>query len=333
LIIAVDAAGGDYAPQEIVKGAIKAARDYKVDIALVGKRPILHVLTGHALKHGNISIVNASQVIGCGESPVKAVKGKPDSSIVVGMEMLRRGEADAFVSAGNTGAVVCAALFQLGKRPGIARPSLGGILRLNPPHAVLLVDIGANVDCRPAHLVEFARLGAEYFGQLRDIPFPRVALLNNGEEDSKGNRLIRETYELLGSSGLNFAGNIEGQDIIRGQADVVVTDGFTGNLVLKTIEGLSESFMSSLKNMGYVFSRVYSQESRSLLRDLGFFASLKKIDYREYGGACLLGVRGNVIIAHGRSQAKAIRSAIRLAKHTAQKTTINKNRVENKVQV
>ncbi len=324
MIIAVDAAGGDYAPQEVVKGAIKAAHEYKVDVALVGQRQILHVMVGGKRRDSGVSIVDASEVIEMGESPVMGVKSKPNSSIVVGISMLRTGRAAAFVSAGNTGAVVAASMLYLGKRPGVERPALGGIINLNPPLPVILVDVGAVVDCRPSFLVEFARLGSEYFGQIYDIEKPRVGLLNNGEEAKKGNRLAREAHVLLQGSGLNFIGNIEGQDIIRRVADVVVTDGFSGNLVLKTMEGVCDTFVHSLRSLGYKLTTLSNPDSRAFLRDLGLFASMKQIDYREYGGAYLLGVNGNVIAAHGRSQARAIKNAVGLAKLTAEKTGTHK---------
>ncbi len=309
--IAVDATGGEYAPHEIVKGAIKAANEYEVEIALVGNKTILHVLAGRHLKKPGISIVEASQTIGPHEQPMKAVRGKPDSSIVVGVNLVRDGAVSAFVSAGNTGAVVCAALLNLEKIKGIGRPALGCIIRLTPGSPVFLIDAGANVDSRPSHLVQFAQLGALYAREILDIDSPRVGLLSNGEEATKGNRLTQECYGLLSKSNLNFIGNIEGQDLTKRTVDVIVTDGFVGNIVIKTIEGLSETFLTSLRQVGKTVSG-------ALLRDIGLGAWAKRIDYREYGGACLLGVKGNVIIAHGRSQTRAIKNAIGLAKQTAE---------------
>jgi len=310
--IAVDAAGGEYAPHEIVKGAIKAAREYDVDIALVGRKAILHVLAGRHLGKSGISIVDASQTIEPHEPPVKAVRDKPDSSIVVGVNLVKDGSASAFVSAGNTGAVLCAALLNLKRIEGIERPALGCILDITSSTPIFLIDAGANVDCRPSHLVQFARLGTTYVEEVLGISSPRVSLLSNGEEATKGNRLIQESYKLLKKTDLNFIGNVEGQDITKGKADIIVTDGFTGNIVLKTIEGLSDTFLSSLRQAGQTFSS-------ALLRDIGLGSLAKRTDYREYGGACLLGVEGNVIIAHGRSQARAIKNAIGLAKQTVQR--------------
>jgi len=313
--IAVDASGGEYAPKEIVTGAIKAAEEYKVDIILVGKKSILHVLSNrHLLKSGLITITEASQSIELGESPVKAVHSKPDSSIVVGVNLVRDGIASAFVSAGNTGAVLCAALFNLGKIDGIERPALGSILALIPTNPVLLIDAGVNVDCRPHFLVQFAQLGTTYMQLLLGIDSPRVGLLSNGEEETKGNRLAKESHQLLKKTNLNFIGNVEGQDLLNGRADVIVTDGFTGNIVLKTMEGLGDTFLSSLRQVGHLFSCASHLQARTLIRDIRMSSWVKQMDYRESGGAYLLGINGNIVIAHGRSQAKAIKNAIGLAK-------------------
>jgi glycerol-3-phosphate acyltransferase PlsX len=327
MIIAVDAAGGDYAPHEVVKGAIKAAQDYDVDIALVGRRNVLHVLTGRSLKKANITIVDAKQVIDYHESPIKAIQKKPNSSIVVGINLLKNERASAFVSAGNTGAVVAAALLTLGKSNGVSRAAIGCFLDTISSSPPLLVDAGANADCRPEHLLEFARMGSLYSRTLLNLDSPRVGLLSNGSEDGKGNRLIHESYELLKKAeDINFAGNIEGHDIIKRRADVIVTDGFTGNIVLKTIEGFSDNFLNSVKQIGHIFSTTSRVRGRDLLRDIGLNSWAQKLDYTEYGGACLLGVNGNVIIAHGRSQARAIRNAIGLAKETVDRSITEKVR-------
>ena len=326
MIIAVDASGGDYAPQEIVKGAIKAANEHDVDIALVGRRNVLHVLAGRSLRKTGVSIVDASQTIEFHESPMKAIRSKPDSSIVVGMNLVKNGEASAFVSAGNTGAVLCAALLSLGKVKGIERPAIGCFLDSMASIPALLIDAGANVDCRPDHLVQFGQLGALYSTHILGISSPSVGLLSNGSENTKGNRLIQEGYRLLKKADLNFIGNIEGQDIARRTADVIVTDGFTGNVVIKTIEGLSDNFLASVRQIGHIFSSAYRLRGRDLLRDIGLGSWVKKMDYTEYGGACLLGVDGNVIISHGRSQAKAIKNAIGLAKETVERGIVEKIR-------
>jgi glycerol-3-phosphate acyltransferase PlsX len=320
MIIAVDAAGGDYAPHEVVKGAIKAAQEYQVEIALVGRKDVLHVLAGRSLRKTGITIVDAPQVIDCNEAPMKAIRDKPDSSIVVGINLLKSGDASAFVSAGSTGAVFGAALLYLGKVNGVSRPAIGCFLDTITSFPAILVDAGANADCRPEHLVEFARLGSLYSQHLFRIESPRVGLLSNGTEEAKGNRLAQEAYQLLKeAAGINFVGNIEGHDVAKRTTDVVVTDGFTGNIVIKTIEGLSDNFLSSVRQIGHVFSSGYRLRGRDLFRDIGLGSLAKKMDYTEYGGACLLGVNGNVIISHGRSQAKAIKNAIALAKETVER--------------
>jgi glycerol-3-phosphate acyltransferase PlsX len=315
--IAVDASGGEYAPHEIVKGAIKAAHDYDAEIILVGKKGLLHVLAGKHMKKLNISIVGASQTIDFHEHPMEALRKKPRSSIAVGINLLKEGKADAFVSAGNTGAVLCAALFNLGKIDGVERPALAGILNFSRLAPALLLDAGANADCRPSHLLQFAQLGNIYAQHILNIDSPRIGLLSNGEEESKGNRLIQESHQLLKKADLNFTGNIEGTDIVGETVDVIVTDGFTGNVVVKTIEGLGDSFIK-LRQVGHAFNSAYHLRGRALLADVGLGFLVKGMDYREYGGACLLGVKGNVIVSHGRSQSKAITNAIGLAKRTAE---------------
>ena len=319
MVIAIDATGGEYAPREIVKGAIKAAQEYKVEIALVGKRDILYVLAGRHLGKLGMTIIDASQAIDLHESPLEAIRSKPDSSIVVGMNLVRDGKAEAFVSAGNSGAVFATALLNLGKIKGVPRPAIGSLINITPDTPIFLIDAGANADCRPEHLVWFATLGNLYVSQILGISSPRIGLLSNGEEGTKGNKLVKETYQLLKNSALNFIGNIEGQGILKGAVDVIVTDGFTGNIVLKTIEGVSDNWLSSLNQTGQVFAKAYRLPLRILHRDIGMDSWTQRLDYREYGGACLLGVNGNVIIAHGRSRSKAIKNAIGLAIQTVER--------------
>ena len=315
MIIAVDATGGEYAPREVVKGAIKAAQDYEVGIALVGRKDILYVQAGRHLRKSDMTIVDANQVIKDDESPVEAVNSKPNSSIVVGLNLVKSGMASAFVSAGNTGAVLYASFATLGMIEGVERPAIASIISINPTSPFLLLDAGANANCRPKHLVQFAQLGSIYAREILQVNPPRIALLNNGEEESKGNKLARDTHRLLKKTDLNFIGNIEGQNMSRGIADVVVTDGFTGNIVLKALESMGDTFLK-LRNVGQVFSSAAHMESRHMLFDVGLSSLIKRWDYREYGGACLLGMDGDVVIAHGRSQAKAIRNAIGLAKQS-----------------
>jgi glycerol-3-phosphate acyltransferase PlsX len=319
MIIAVDAAGGEHAPREVVEGAVKAAGEYDVEIALVGNKAILHVLASRYINKAKISIIEASQVIEPRESPMKAIRSKPDSAIAIGVNMVRDGKASAFVSAGNTGAVVVASLLSLGKIKGVERPALGSFLDITSTTPTLLIDAGANANCRPSHLVQFAHLGSTYVKHLLNISSPSVRLLSTGEEEEKGNRLIQESYSLLKKSNLNFQGSIEGQDISKETVNVIVTDGFTGNIVLKTIEGLGDTFLSVMRQTGHVLSAAYHLQGRTLLTDIGLGSWVKRVDYREYGGACLLGVNGSIIVSHGRSQAKAIKNAIGLAKRTAER--------------
>ncbi len=327
MIIAVDAAGGEYAPHEIVKGAIKAAQEYDVEIALVGRKDILYVLAGRHLEKLSMTIVDAKQVIGPNESPIEAVRSKPDSSIVVGINLVRDGTASAFISAGNTGAVFYSALVNLGKIEGIERPAIGTLININTTTPVLLIDAGANADCRPGHLVQFAQLGTIYSREIFGISSPRVGLLNNGEEGTKGNRLTKESYRRLKKTNLNFIGNIEGQDISKGKADVVVTDGFTGNIVIKLMEGLGDTFLK-LRPMRQLLSNARHLQGSGLLFDVKLSSLIRGMDYREYGGACLLGVNGNIVKAHGRSQSTAIKNAIGLAKRTVERGVCQKIKEE-----
>jgi glycerol-3-phosphate acyltransferase PlsX len=325
--IAVDAAGGDYAPHEVVKGAIKAVQEYGVEVVLVGRRNVLRKLADKSLSKTGITIVDAKQVIDFDEHPMKAIQSKPNSSIVVGINLLKSSDAQAFVSAGNTGAVVGAALLTLGKANGVSRPAIGCFLDTISSFPSLLVDAGANADCRAEHLLEFARLGSIYSRYLLKIDSPRVGLLSNGSEDGKGNRLTQEANKLLKeASDLNFVGNFEGHNIVKRTVDVIVTDGFTGNIVLKTIEGFSDNFLTSVRQIGHIFSTASRLRGRDLLRDVGLTSWSEKLDYTEYGGACLLGVGGNVIIAHGRSQARAIKNAIGLAKETIESNIMERIR-------
>jgi glycerol-3-phosphate acyltransferase PlsX len=329
--IALDAAGGDYAPHEMVKGAIKAVQEFGLEVVLVGRQNVLRKLAEKSKSLGKtgVTIVDAKQVIDFNEHPMKAIQKKPDSSIMVGINLLKRGDVQAFVSAGNTGAVVGGSLLTLGMLNGVSRPAIGCFLDILASKPALLVDAGANADCRPEHLLEFALMGSVYSKNILDITSPRVGLLCNGAEEGKGNRLAQETYPLLkAAAGLNFIGNIEGHDIVKKTADVIVTDGFTGNIILKTIEGFSDSFLNSVQQIGRVFSSASRLRGIDLLRDIGLTSWLKKMDYTEYGGACLLGVNGNVIIAHGRSQARAVKNAIGLAKETVERGVIEKFREE-----
>ncbi|MFC1987886.1 phosphate acyltransferase PlsX [Chloroflexota bacterium] len=329
MIIAIDASGGDYAPHEIVKGAIKAAQEYDdVEIALVGRKDIISILTGRHLGKLAITIVDAKQVIGPTESPIEAVNSKPNSSIVTGINLVKDGSASAFISAGNTGAIFYSALANLGRIEGIERPAIASTININSTAPVLLIDAGANADCRPNHMVQFAQLGNIYAREIYGISAPRIGLLNNGQEESKGNRLAKESHNLIKKTRLNFIGNIEGQDIIKGKADVVVTDGFTGNIVLKTMEGLGDTFLK-LRPMRQLLSQARHLQGSGLIFDVKLSSLIRGMDYREYGGACILGMNGNIIKAHGRSQASAIRTAVGLAKQTVERGICQKIKEES----
>lgn len=322
--IVLDAMGGDHAPSVVVDGAVRAARELGVEVVLVGREDdIRRELSRHDADDLAITIVHADQVIEMDEH-VDAVKSKPGSSIRVGMRLVREGKADAFVSAGNSGAVMASAIFDLRRIRGIKRPTLGVYFPVAPT-PVLLTDSGANTDPSPENLVQFAQMGAIYVEKLWGIANPRVAIVSNGEEDDKGNKLVRETFPLLQESGLNFVGNAEGKDVTKGIADVVVADGFTGNVMVKLTEGVV-SFLAhyiSGELTGGILSKVglVLMIPGLLLAVPGLLLLLpavrrilRRVDYQEYGGAPLLGVDGVAIIAHGRSSAKAIKSAVRVAR-------------------
>lgn len=275
----------------------------------------------HARKK-KFAIIETSQTIDCNEHPVQAIRSKPDSSIVVGINMVKNNEASAFISAGNTGAVLSAAFLNLKRIEGVQRPALCGIIHVNMANPILLIDVGANVDCRPSHLAQFARLGTTFARGFLAKESPRVALLNNGVEEIKGNLLIRESYKLLKNSDLNFIGNIEGQDILTGKADIIVTDGFTGNIVLKTLEGVTDTFLNLL-GVGQSFRADTQLQGSALVHYVDLTSMVKRMDYKEYGGACLLGIDGNVIVAHGRSQSRAIKNAIHLACRSTEASVID----------
>ncbi len=317
MIIAVDAAGGDYAPHEVVKGAAAAVEEYGVEVALVGIRAPLDMLVRRYEVEPSLTIVEATDVIGCNELPVQAVRSKPDSSIVVGVEMVRDGLASAFVSAGNTGAVVSAAFLNLARIEGVQRPALCGVFPIDAVNMSLLIDVGANVDCRPDFLVQFAQLGDFFARSVLGIDSPRVGLLNGSDERIETSILARESYQLLEKTDLNFIGNVGGQDVFTRKADVIVTDGFTGNVVLKTIEGLGD-VVQNLMSAEQAFKISSDLRGIALVQYSQLACMLERMDYKEYGGACLLGIDGNIIVAHGRSQAKAIKNAIHLAYRAAQ---------------
>jgi glycerol-3-phosphate acyltransferase PlsX len=304
--IALDAMGTDEAPASEIAGALQALDDgpAELTIVLVGDRATIESALAGAPSEvrRRVDIVHAPERILPGESPAQAVRRRPDSSIVSGIRLLKERAADAFVSAGSTGAVMAASLILLRPLPGVARPAIGTLLPTSG-RPTLMLDAGANVDCKPQHLLQFAQLGVIYAQDLMGVDRPRVGLLNIGEEPGKGDELSVEAHALLAASGYNFVGNLEGRDIIRGACDVLVCDGFVGNVLLKFYESVAEFIISLLtREMERVGSRMDLQEV------------FRVLDYAEIGGAPLLGVNGVSIICHGQSPPKAIRNAIAVAR-------------------
>ncbi|HYQ87111.1 MAG TPA: phosphate acyltransferase PlsX [Bacteroidota bacterium] len=316
--IAVDTMGGDFAPRNVVAGAVEAMREAKdrLEVLFVGPQSVvqeeLHRLTENNLNH---QIVNAPSIITMDDGAMAAVKEKKDSSIAVGVSLHKEGAADAFVSAGNTGAVMSASTLILGRIEGIGRPTIGAFFP-SEMGVCLLLDAGANVDCRPQHLYEFAVMGTIYAREMLMLPNPTVGLLSIGEESSKGNDLTREAYQLLAKSRLNFIGNVEGRDILKGKASVVVCDGFVGNVVLKFAEGVLDLLKTKFRNHAAknVFSKIWVGMMSRTLRSV-----MKDFDYQEYGGVPLLGVNGVSIIGHGKSTPKAIKNMILKAEEMVRK--------------
>lgn len=308
--IAVDAMGGDYAPVEIVKGAIEAANQLKIPVILVGKEDVIRQeMARYSVPEALVDVKHASEVVEMNEHPALAIRRKPDSSIVVAAELVNSGQAQAMVSAGSTGAAMAVATLRFGRIQGIDRPAIGALLPTAKGKAVLL-DAGANVDCDVDNLLQFAVMGSEYAERVLRIPNPRVGLLSIGEESTKGNELTKATNARLSQSDLNFIGNLDGKDVFRGAADVIVCDGFAGNLVLKIGEGMVEFLINNLKQE--IGRSLFYKLCGRLLRP-AFRAAQARLDYAEYGGAPLLGVNGICIISHGKSDARAIRNAIRVA--------------------
>lgn len=309
--IAIDAMGGDYAPRAIVIGAVMAVKEYGVDVVLVGKKQEIEAeLKKLKTYPSGITIEEASEIIEMDEPAATSVRRKRDSSIVKAIELIKKNKADAMVSAGNTGAVVCAATLGLGLLPGIERPGIA-IVAPSLKGMSLIIDVGANINPKPIHLQQYAIMADAYLRTVLNRENPRVGLLNIGEEESKGPEFVKETYALLEKAKINFIGNVEGKDIFSGKCDCVVSDGFVGNVALKISEGLAEVVMEFLKRE--LLSSFLSRFG-ALLMKRGFKRFKKNMDYSEYGGALLLGVNGIVIIGHGRSSAKAIKNAIRVAK-------------------
>jgi glycerol-3-phosphate acyltransferase PlsX len=309
-VVALDAMGGDHAPAATVQGAVEAARQHGIEVLLVGREAVLRrELARHGAVPGRLHVVDAADVVAMDDPPTALARTKRNSSLAVAARLVKDGAACAFVSAGNTGAAMVAAKLTLGAIAGVDRPALASVVP-GIDRQTLVVDVGANVDCKPRHLLDFAIMGHFYSEAVLQVSKPRVGLLSVGEEKGKGDRLTQEAYELLSTAGLNFIGNVEGRDIYSGTVDVVICDGFVGNVVLKVSEGLGEMVFALLKRE----ARRSPLSAAGFLLAKGAFAGFKRqVDYAEYGGAPLLGVRGACLVGHGRSSAKAIRNAIRVA--------------------
>jgi len=310
--IALDAMGGDFAPEQVVAGGVQAHRELGVEVIFVGVKEKVDAALAVSGAGKWAEIEDAPEVIAMDEHPAQAVRSKKASSIVRGIQMVEDGRASGFVSAGNSGAVMAAALFGLHRIAGIDRPAIGSIIPTAGGKNCFLLDVGANADAKPEHLVQYALMGSIYAEKLMALQTPRVALLSNGEEAGKGNQLVQASEPLLRAlQGINFIGNIEGKDIFKGKADVVVTDGFSGNILIKTAEGAAEFVFQSMRDavQGDPLATLGGLLIRPKLR-----AVRRRADWREFGGAVLLGVNGVAVIAHGRSDARATYNAVRVAR-------------------
>ncbi|QBD81048.1 phosphate acyltransferase PlsX [Ktedonosporobacter rubrisoli] len=318
--VALDAMGGDKAPSETVLGAVQAAREYDMGVYLVGREDIIRAeLAKHDTNGLDLPVVHTDEVIEMDEHPASAVRRKKNASMLLALQLVRDGAALGAVSAGNSGAMMAASLFTLKRIPGVERPALGGVFPTKV-NACMVIDMGANTDCKPEYLQQFALMGSIYMERIFNVSSPRIGLLANGEEESKGNQQVVETHQLLKRSastlGLNFIGNVEGRDIPGGTADVVVCDGFVGNVVLKLGEGLGEALLDLLRTE--MTSSLVNKLAAAILKP-GLRKVFKRLDYAEYGGVPLLGVNGSAIISHGRSNARAIKNALRVARQTSER--------------
>ncbi|MBN6185871.1 phosphate acyltransferase PlsX [Aneurinibacillus sp. BA2021] len=310
MIIAIDAMGGDFAPASNVEGAIGAAREMPdLRLVLVGDESKLAPLLAQA--PNNIEIRHAPEKIEAGEEPVRAVRRKRDSSMVVGVTMVHNKEADAIISAGNTGAFMTSALLITGRIDGIDRPALSPTVPTVDSSGVMILDAGANMDAHPKHLLQYGIMGSIYAEKVMGVNRPRIGLLNVGTEAKKGNDLTKEAYSLLEESSLNFIGNVEARDIMEHVCDIVVCDGFSGNILLKTMEGMAQTLLSVMKEE---FTRTITGQLGAMMLRPGLKRIKMQMDYAEYGGALLMGVQGTCIKAHGSSNPRAIYTAIKQAR-------------------
>lgn len=309
--IVVDAMGGDNAPKAVIEGCVDAVNEYGIEIVLVGDRKaISDELSGYTYDSSKIEIVHTSEVISNNEPPVMAIRKKKDSSIVVGLKLVKDGKGDAFISAGSTGALLTGATLIVGRIKGIDRPAIGPVLP-GENGTFMIIDCGANAECKPKNLVQFGIMGTAYYKQVLKVDNPKVGLVNIGAEEEKGNELTKAAYQLLKGSSLNFVGNVEPRDIPLGNVEILVCDGFVGNTVLKMYEGTASMLFHTLKRE--LMSSTKSKIGALMLK--GSMKNIKaKFDYTEYGGAAFLGVDGGIIKAHGSSNAKAFKNAVKQAK-------------------
>ncbi len=321
--VALDAMGGDNAPGEVVLGAIQAAREYSMGVYLVGREEAIRAeLAKHDTSGLDLPIVHTDEVIEMDEHPASAVRRKKNASMTLALQLVRDGSALGAVSAGNSGAMMAASLFTLKRIEGVDRPALGAVFPTRDGVSFVL-DVGANTDCKPEYLQQFALMGSIYMERIFSVSSPCVGLLANGEEETKGNELVQQTHQLLKAHaetlGINFIGNVEGREIPAGGADVVVCDGFVGNVVLKLGEGLAETLLGMLRTQ--MTSSLPNKLAAAVLQP-GLRKVFRRMDYAEYGGVPLLGINGSAIVSHGRSNAKAIKNALRVAQQTTETNVV-----------
>ena len=311
--IIIDAMGGDHAPEAIIQGGVDALNEHK-DIHLIftgNQQTIENELSKYSYDKSRVTVVHAPEVIEMAESPTEAIKKKPHSSLVVGLNLLKDGEGETFITAGSTGATVVGATLIVRRIRGVKRPALCPVLPTEDGKGVLLIDCGANVDCKPSYIAQFGLMGSAYMKNVFGIKTPRVGLLNNGAEEEKGNAQTKEAYAIMKTLPMNFVGNVEARYVCSGEFDVVACDGFAGNIALKMMEGAAKTITSILKQE---LMSSFSSKIGALLSKGAFKRLKKRLDYTEYGGALLLGVNGGVIKAHGSSNAKAIKNAVNQAR-------------------
>ena len=321
--VALDAMGGDNAPGEVVLGAIQAAREYSMGVYLVGREDAIRAeLAKHDTGGLDLPIIHTDEVIEMNEHPASAVRRKKNASMTLALQLVLDGSAPGAVSAGNSGAMMANSLFTLKRIEGVDRPALGTVFPTRDGVSFVL-DVGANTDCKPEYLQQFALMGSIYMERIFSVSSPRVGLLANGEEETKGNELVQQTHQLLKAHaetlGINFIGNVEGREIPAGGADVVVCDGFVGNVVLKLSEGLAETLLGMLRTQ--MTSSLPNKLAAAVLQP-GLRKVFRRMDYAEYGGVPLLGINGSAIVSHGRSNAKAIKNALRVARQTTETNVV-----------